>query len=356
MTIERLLATNARDGRYMDMIRAAFEQTQPRQICAAVAYATHSGVAELDAALSDLQGWQKAKKRWLVGIDYCRSDPLALAHLSNLPKSKVRIFDGDFVASRKGCVPRNSYHPKVYLLLGGNQSAAVVGSGNLSHTGLLQGIEAGASISETKPVAIKDIQRWFESNWQTATSFKKIEEEYGRQHGSLENRLHPMAFEDDAVPQSASRAHQLSPSELRKLRVCRHLWIEAGNITRNRGPNRPGNQLMMKRNSRVFFGFEASDLERDTLVGYATIQFGDNAPKPCPLRFSNNWMDVLTLPVPGSEGPAEYDNQTLHFEQTGVRTFRLSIGSRADAGRWQSRSATIDGKLAMKGVRQWGVY
>lgn len=356
MTIEQLLATDARDGRYMDMIRAAFDQTQPRQICAAVAYATNSGVAALDAALSDLQGWQEAEKRWLVGIDYCRSDPPALAHLDKLPYSNVRIFDGEFVSKRKGCVPRNSYHPKAYLLIGSNQSIAVVGSGNLSRTGLLQGIEAGVSISETKPVAIQDIQHWFKNNWQTATSFKKIEEKYGKQHGSLENRRHPMAFEDDAVPESASRAHQLSPSELRKLRVCRHLWIEAGNITRNRGPNLPGNQLMMKRNSRVFFGFEASDLEQDTLVGYATIQFGDNAQKPCSLRFSNNSMDVLTLPVPGSEGPVEYDNQTLHFEQTGVRTFGLSIGSRADARRWQSRSETIDGKLKMKGGRRWGVY
>lgn len=356
MTIERLLATDARDGQYMDMIRAAFEQTQPQRICAAVAYATHSGVAELDTVLSDLQGWQEAKKRWLVGIDYCRSDPLALAHLSNLPKSKVRIFDGSFVANRKGCVPRDSYHPKTYLLLGEKRSAAVVGSGNLSYTGLLQGIEAGASISETKPVAIKDMQCWFTSNWKTATSFRKIEEKYGKQHGSLENRRHPMASEDDAVPESASRAYQLSPSELRKLRVCRHLWIEAGNITRNRGPNRPGNQLMMKRNTRAFFGFDASDLEQDTLVGYAAIQFSDNAPKLCPLRFSNNSMDVLTLPVPGSEGPVEYDNQTLHFEQTGVRMFRLSVGSRADAKRWQGRSDTIDGKLKMKGGRQWGVY
>lgn len=356
MTIERLLATNARDGRYMDMIRAAFDQTQPRQICAAVAYATHSGVADLDAALSDLQGWQEAKKRWLVGIDYCRSDPLALAHLSNLPKSKVRIFDGEFVSSRKGCVPRTSYHPKAYLLLGDKRSAAVVGSGNLSHTGLLQGIEAGASISETKPISIKDMQRWFTSNWQTATSFKKIEEEYGRQHGSLENRRHPMAFEDDAVPESASRAHQLSPSELRKLRVCRHLWIEAGNITRNRGPNRPGNQLMMKRNSRVFFGFEAADLDRDTLVGHAAIQFGDNAPKPCPLRFSNNSMDVLTLPVPGSEGPIEYDNQTLHFEQKGVRAFRLTIDSPSEAKRWRQLSFNIRGRHTMKSGRQWGIY
>ena len=356
MKVERLLATDARDGRYMDMIRATFEYTQPQWICAAVAYATHSGVAELDAMLSGLTDWRQTRKQWLVGIDCCRSDPLALAHLNKLPNSKVRIFDGKFVSGRKGCVPRNSYHPKAYLLLGSKRSAAVVGSGNLSRTGLLRGIEAGAAISETNSVAIKGMHSWFAENWHTATPFRDIEDEYGKQHGSIENRRHPMASEEDAAPESISRAHQLGPSELRKLRVCRYLWIEAGNITRNRGPNLPGNQLMMKRNARVFFGFDAADLDRDTTIGDVIIQFDNKAPQRRPLRFSNNSMDVLTLPVPGSEGPVEYDNRTLHFQQTGLRVFRLSLGSRADLKRWKRRSATIGGKLAMKGGRQWGVY
>ena len=113
---------------------------------------------------------------------------------------------------------------------------------------------------------------------------------------------------------------------------------------------------MMKRNARVFFGFDAADLDRDTTIGDVIIQFDNKAPQRRPLRFSNNSMDVLTLPVPGSEGPVEYDHRTLHFQQTGLRVFRLSLGSRADLKRWKRRSATIGGKLAMKGGRQWGVY
>ena len=354
--IEQLLATDARDGQYMGMIRSAFERTRPQRICAAVAYATQSGVAELDEALGDLKSWRKATKRWLVGIDYCRSDPLALTHLRDLPSSKVRIFDGEFVSNRKGCVPRDSYHPKAYLLLGNKRSTAVVGSGNLSRTGLRQGIEAAAAFSESKPEAIDYLHSWFTKHWRLATPLSSIEDEYQRQHDSLENRRHPVASEDDAVPASASNAGQLGPADLRKLRVCRHLWIEAKKITRNLGANRPGNQLMMKRNSRMFFGFEAADLEQDTLVGYAAIQFDDNALKDCSLRFSNNSMDVLTLPVPVSEGPAEYDNQTLHFEQTGVREFRLTIGSPSEVKRWRQLSSSIGGKQAMKSGRQWGVY
>lgn len=348
----RLLGTTADDGQYLDLIRSAYEQTKPQRICVAVAYATHSGVAALDGALSDLPRWKKATKQWLVGIDYCRSDPFALGHLSSLPKSRVRIFDGDFVASRSGCVPRHSFHPKAYLLFGASKSAAVVGSGNLSRTGLQHGVEAAAAVRGRG--AIHDMRSWFRSQWRGATPLEAIEAHYRGQYESHANRRHPQALEDDAAPESASRAAQLKPHELRKLRVCRHLWIEAGNVTRNRGPNRPGNQLMMKRNSRVFFGFAAKDLPRDSAIGEVTIESGGRRHSGRTLRFSNNSMDVLTLPVP-EEGES-YDQQTLHFEQVGVRAFKVRAGSRADARRWRRRSQAIEGVLPMKGGRQWGVY
>lgn len=350
MTIERLLATDARDGQYMDMIRAAFEQTQPQRICAAVAYATHSGVAELDTVLSDLQGWQEAKKRWLVGIDYCRSDPLALAHLGNLPKSKVRIFDGSFVANRKGCVPRSSYHPKAYLFLGSNQSAAVVGSGNLSRTGLLLGIEAGASISETKPVTVKGMHSWFVRNWRRATPLKDIEGKYREQHGSDENRRHPMASEEDAVPEFASTRGQLGPAELRKLRVCRHLWIKSGRLS-----DTPGNQLNMKRNTRVFFGFEPIDVKPNSLIGKVTIDVEGHPHTDRPFRFGDNSMDMLYLPVPGDDVP-DYRQQFLHFERIGIRKFALTVGRQGDVQKWMDRSQEINGKFKLKSGRPWGVY
>ena len=125
----QLLGTTADDGQYLELIRSACRKTKPDRICVAVAYATHSGVADLDDALSSLSRWGKANKQWLVGIDHCRSDPLALSHLNDLPRSKLRIFDGEFVANRNGCVPRHSFHPKAYLLFGSSKSAAVVGSG-----------------------------------------------------------------------------------------------------------------------------------------------------------------------------------------------------------------------------------
>ena len=348
----QLLGTTADNGEYLDLIQATCQRIKPERICAAVAYATHSGVADLSDALSHLPRWQKTKKQWLVGIDYCRSDPLALEHLRTLPKSSVRIFDGKFVSTRAGCVPRHSFHPKAYLLIGSSKSAAVVGSGNLSRTGLRLGIEAAAAVHND--TAIAHLRTWFRNQWSSATPLDSIEKPYRARYDSTENRQYPQASEDDAAPESASRGTQLNPHQLRKLRVCRYLWIDAGNVTRNRGRKLPGNQLMMKRNSRVFFGFVAKDLPPDSAIGEVVIEWHGRRYAGRTLRFGNNSMDILALPVP-EEGEA-YDRKTLHFEQVDVRVFKLKVGSRTDVRRWKRRSDAIDGILPMRSERQWGVY
>ena len=92
------------------------------------------------------------------------------------------------------------------------------------------------------------------------------------------------------------------------------------------------------------------------MILYA-VALGEHLRPSCrPLRFSNNSMDVPTLPVPGQEGPGEYDRKTLHFEQIGLREFELTIGRPADVRRWKQRSASIAGGFGMKGGRRWSVY
>lgn len=356
MNVEELVGTNPGDGRYVELIRSAFMRARPREMRVAMAYATQSGVAELEGSLRGFPGWRSVAKRWLIGIDYCRSDPIALAHLNTIPESEVRIFDGRFVAGRRGCVPRNSYHPKAYLLEGGEASAVVVGSGNLSRTGLSGGIEAGITASNGVEVSVKGMRDWFLGHWNSATPFQEIREQYDKHYGSRENRRHPTVSEEDTVPESAWNRGHLGPEELRKLRVCRHLWIEAGNLHRNRGPGRPGNQLMLKRNSRVFFGFPARDLETNSTVGSIAIRWEGSRRDDCSLRFSDNSMDVLTLPVPEVEGPEAYDQQTVHFHRVGVREFLLTVGDAVEVKDWKRRSRSIDGCFRMQSGRQWGVY
>ena len=356
MNVEELIVTNPGDGRYVELIRSAFRKAEPITMRAAMAYATHSGVAELEATLGELPGWNEVSKRWLVGIDYCRSDPVALAHLNTGPASEVRIYDGLFVASRTGCVPRNSYHPKAYLLQGPEVSAVVVGSGNLSRMGLCLGVEAGVIASGEVETPVIGVENWFSDHWNDGTPFEDIQEQYDQRYGSRENREYPMASEEDTVPDSALTRRQLGPQELRKLRVCRNLWIDAGNLHRNLGRDRAGNQLMLKRNSRVFFGFPARDLTTNSTVGIVGIRFEGRLRPDCSLRFSDNSMDVLTLPVPGVDGPEAYDKKILHFEKIGVREFGLTIGNGREIAKWKRASRSISGDFRMQSGRRWGVY
>lgn len=113
---------------------------------------------------------------------------------------------------------------------------------------------------------------------------------------------------------------------------------------------------MMKRLTRVFFGFEADDVPRDTLLGPVLIVYGGHDPHVCSLTFSNNLMDKLTLPIPGVDGPAKYDNENLLFERVGPDLFRLTVGTSADKVQWRRRSRDIDAAFKMGGGRAWGVF
>jgi len=354
MHIDRLAITRGRSNEYLKMLKNAVQTVGPSRLDAAVAYATNSGVASLTGVLS--RHLRDARKRWLIGIDYCRSDPNAIKYLEGIPYSRVRIFDGRHVAAQRGCAPRISYHPKVFVLHGEDHSTLVLGSGNLSYTGLQKGIEAGVSVAEMDKRAIRSVNQWFSKHWRNACPWPEIEEIYTSRYSSVKNRRSPMASDDDDVPMSATRRGNINAEQLRKLRVCRHLWIQAGNLHENRGAGRPGNQLMLKRNSRVFFGFPAIDLPTDSLVGRVDIESGGTVTNGCTIRFSNNSMDVLTLPIPGNTGPLRYDRETLCFRRIGIRRFGLLVGSNRELNVWKRKSRRIDGSFAMRSGREWGVF
>ena len=151
----------------------------------------------------------------------------------------------------------------------------------------------------------------------------------------------------------------MDPMRLRLLGSCDHLWIFSGQLHENRGPGLPGNQLMMSAMTRVFFGVEARDVPRDTHLGYFAITRGWAEKPDCPLRFSNNSMDVLSLPVPGGSWPADYSQTTLLFTRTvvGGRTkFKLEVGNAAKAVKWKKASERVGGDFAMTSGREWGVF
>src|SRR5262245_3514327 len=79
----------------------------------AVAYVTTPGVRTLMDILAEhaADQWDRMRKRWLVGIDWCRTEPTALDVLSQLPLSDVKIFAGREVVARRNCVPKVPFHP-----------------------------------------------------------------------------------------------------------------------------------------------------------------------------------------------------------------------------------------------------
>ena len=98
----------------------------------AVAYASDSGVTVLldsmDAHEPARSHWSVAAKRFVVGIDWFRSQPTALDRLAAIPGSKVRIYDGRKVVGKVGCIPRTSWHPKATFAYGADLRSAVHGS------------------------------------------------------------------------------------------------------------------------------------------------------------------------------------------------------------------------------------
>ncbi len=359
--------TQPATGSVIDSVSWILDRCEVLQVDIAVAYITTQGVKDListfNAGLGDR--WPLVKKRWLTSFDYLRTTPLALESIDNLQKSKLKIHNTS-VLDRSGCVPNIPFHPKSIIFTGSDTRFVLSGSGNISKSGLTRGHEAGIIVGVADPVPTGDAQSaacidafgtWFDGLWAPATkSSDVLLSRYRDIYESQPNLKNPTPTEDDTAPNHTKRG-QLTPIDLRKLRACSNFWIEADrNITPNRGANLPGNQLMMKRLTRVFFGFSPDDVPRDSPLGHLEVVYGGHDPHTCSMTFSNNLMDKLTLPIPGVDGPVKYDNENLLFQQIGPSLFRLTVGNNTQKAQWRRRSQDIDAAYKMGGGRAWGVF
>ena len=370
MLISKFMTQPMDGARYTDLFRLAFSHADFRKIDIAVAYATLRGIISVRDAIGqvDESAWARLHKRWVVGIDWCRSEPSALEYVAGLGNSQSRIFDGQSIVSRQGCVPSTPFHPKVFILHTNDTKAVISGSANLSLNGQTKGHEVGSILllknsggeqKDTLESSLSELSQWFEYTWGLSCPLLDVLQPYRDIYEAPANLRSPVPTEDDFMPLQGSERRALSEMQLRQLRACRHLWIQAGNLHANRGSGRPGNQLMLSSLTRVFFGFPATHVQRDTRIGYVRIEFEGSERSDCALRYSNNAMDVLGLPIPGTEGPPQYDRETLLFEQVvdpaGAK-YVLSVGSAADRRSWRQRSSQVSGSFKMTSGRQWGVF
>jgi HKD family nuclease len=349
----------------LDAIDYILSNTQITTIQVAAAYITSRGVHDLVKRVDQAMGaaWTGVEKRWLTSFDYCRSEPLALDALASLPSSAVRVQDAQFCLARKG-VPRIPFHPKAFLFENDDKFFVLAGSGNLSRSGLSKGIEAGLVLGTDRGGAgdpgavatIEALRHWFTATWNGATPLDAaLLHSYSGVFESAANLKDLVPTEDDVASGDTGRTG-LSSKDLQKLRVCRQFWIDAGNITKNRGPQLPGNQLMMKRLSRVFFGFDSGMVPENTLLGNVSMRFNGGPLAAYSITYSDNQMDKLSLPIPGNGGPPSYDNEYLLFREETPMVFDLVIGTPADKALWAKKSKAIDGAFKMTSGREWGVF
>lgn len=349
----------------LDALQDILRDGKVDSVDAAVAYVTSGGAYDLLNRIAQTLGdtWRDVRKRWITSFDYCRTDPVALASLLEDPKSFVRIHDAKWCLKHNGA-PRMPFHPKTFLVRTNLRDYALAGSGNISRSGLSRGVEAGLVLcvkradhaKTTDAAAMRSMRAWFSTTWENAVRLTPdLLESYRGLFEQKGNLKAPVPTEDDVASTDNGRG-ALSTKDLQKLRICRHFWIDAGNITRNRGPNLPGNQLMMKRLSRVFFGFASTAVTENTHIGDVEISFHRGQGALFSLTYSDNKMDKLVLPIPGAGGPPAYDNKYLLFRRTKPGVFELTIGNKSAKNRWLRKSSAIDGAFRMASGREWGVF
>jgi HKD family nuclease len=355
--------TQPSGGTTLDALATILNRSKPSRIDIAVAYITSGGAEALIAKLA--KAAPGVETRWLTSFDYWRTQPIALKAIRGVAKAKVRIHDPS-VLNRKRCMPVKPFHPKAFIFTGTDADFVLAGSGNLSKSGMGKGHEAGIVVGVEKPPpknaaaanaaqTVQSFRDWFDALWNAADPLTDaLLQRYTSSYESQPNLSNPTPTDDDTAPEE-TRNGQIPPDDLRKLRACRNLWIEAGNPGKNLGNNKPGNQLMMKRLSRVFFGMDADDVPQNSPLGQVELRYQGGVGGGS-LTFSDNGMDKITLPAPGHPGPARYDGETLLFHQVALGVFELSVGTRRQTNDWLRRSRAIDAAFKMQSGRQWGVF
>lgn len=269
------------------------------------AYATMSGAAAFDLKFGN-DFWNGVPSRWLVGIDYGRTQPKALRHLISKPNVDLRVYDGAWIVKQAGFVPRRDFHAKACFLLNEEMSrfGMVVGSGNFSSNGLRKSIEAGTSLqaqnAEEFGKSFEQASNAANELWASSISASDILDDYEANWTDAAAR---QTKPDDELPDIGVGAAEM-------------FWIEAGYVTLNRGPNKPGNQIDFPRGMSRYFGFNPpADLNKNSVIGEISFAppSGDNVTRN--LRLGNNMMEKISLPIPETHGFDIYDGKVLLFKK-----------------------------------------
>lgn len=290
-------------------IKRIHDQVATKDFLGLYAYATQSGAALFDLELGG-NFWEGTPSRWVFGIDYGRTQPQALRLICSKKNVDIRIYDGAWVVDQNGFVPRRDFHAKMAMLINqdANLSGMVVGSGNFSSNGLRKSVEAGASIcmndSNEFDAVLRPTLRLADLIWEQATPIAEILDVYEERWSN--------SFSRRVIENQPDDGADYGEKEI--------FWIEAGYVTKNRGPKRPGNQIDFPRGMGKYFGFNSpADLPANSIIGRIVFETPIGEPVSNNLRLGNNMMEKISLPIPETHGFDIYDGKILVFQRAGDR-------------------------------------
>jgi HKD family nuclease len=348
------LITTAKSARYERML-------------ATVAYATERGCKLMNQSL-DSEQWRKMKKDWLISFDLGITEPNALRYLEKLPNSEVRIPNIPSVLN-SSLRPSHHFHNKAFLFenkRGIGSVALFSGSANLTYGGLLLNDEQGVSMTYILPSVEQEImmyrellerkkileQQFHEGIVLSEDVINRYIELWTRKRDVIQDILED---EVDIVKNVDVPNPATNQKELIMIGLAKCFWIDVKYVVSNLGKGRPGNQIDLSRGSRIFFGFSGEKVPENTVFGNVELIY-QGVMSDCSMRFGDNSMDKLTLPLPGNPGPQTYRNQTLLFSKRSDGAFDLYVGNDNDITHWKERSRNQGTTFKMKSGRQYGVF
>lgn len=371
-------AQDATAGRIEAVLRAlanaASTASDYTTVDIAVAYASAAGVQLLDEVVADAR-WERSSKRFLVSIDFGITQPRALDQIARLPNAEVRVPNAFEVLASPHLIPRSTFHAKAFVFRGASWNepcATVVGSANLTASALATGSEVVVSQSwsgrpsrsERRHLQpLKNTLAWFDDAWVSSIPWQDIRDAYREVYRGKPRPRRPPEERTDAVKRYL--APTAGPDIPRALTVqlasARCLWIHTGAIPKNRGPEKPGNQLDTPRGTRVFFGFGSERVPRNHIFGNIEMrvrrpgnQFVDRS-----VRFGNNEMDKVNLPIPEQNNIDSYDHSYVVFTRLdptaeSASRFELDVtDERAIAALKSTAVNSVD--LSMASGRKYGL-
>jgi hypothetical protein len=326
-------------GQILAGVEGAVGDMKVSRFRAAVAYASLAGAQRLVTdALAKKLGWGLANKRWLISMDFGRSEPKAIEYLLSIGQSDVRVHDGNFVVNSPAFRPRQIFHPKIYSADDHHAGklgtfGTFIGSGNLTVSGLATGIECGvlqrwcSPISKAETPSFQKILlqiEWFNALWASSIAAKDILKLYkSKWIGGNFNLEEESTAEAELFKSGPNKI--VSGTDAVRFAKANALWTEVGTLYKNRGKEEAGNQVDLPRGARVFFGFPSTKVNQNTVFGSLCLQVPGFEPIERTVRFGDNSMDKINLPVPGVDGPSTYDNKILLWRKTGLKNSSLNL-------------------------------